>query len=431
MLGSLILEDLPENYPYTVPHMDWLFNYRKAGYPHGEPLLLSIGETWEPPPKLIEYLQSQPLHFHSYRFSLYGLPALQRTLKDYIIKTHHLSECDQNSYEVAVGCCGSRSIMFDYGRYLLPEIDTNKIPVIIASAPGFPYWDIFESLGYRFRYLPLTRENSFQPQFSDYKLLLKEIENAFPREQLAMVIINSQHNPTGVNWSANFVRQVILSAISTDTGILIDDAFYALHDPDLVPTSALKILLEEIPEGSLSQKRWLAVRTLGKQFQCHGWGLSACTASPQTLEKFLHQFRFNQQYPIYGFLQGAMKNWLEDEESVKYVKQFNEQLREKRQFVACALREKLLYPKLSYHIGECTPFILMVIPEYYQHLENGVLRYMRDCFSQCGVLFFEATYPNHIGQGNLIRMFLGPDLSQIKDALERMEDKNFAFVAKN
>lgn len=425
-LQQLIVDDVLPNH---LPDIAWLQQYMEDGCPQGDPIMLSLGETWtKAPRKLTAALLDQPKLVHGYQLSMYGLPALRRTLRQYLIRTHVLP--DEHTWEVGVTWTGTRSAMFDYGRYLLQEARGEGAPVVLATAPGWDYAGVFEPLGYRMRYLHLRPETGFQPAWADLAALM----NADSRqENLAVLVINAQHNPTGVNWNPVTVRNAIRVAVRLGCGVLIDDAYYAIHDPAVEPTSALRILLEELASQPRSPTRrgWVAVRSLGKQFHCNGWALGAVTADPETLDALVNVYRVQHGYNYNGMLQAAMNVWLQDPGAEQFVQQQREDCQKKRTLVGGFLHEFLRYPRQACHLGECSSYVLFQVPPVYGQKPNGVKAYLRDCFFQTGVLFSDvwplprvANMPEGV---NYVRMYLAPATAILMEALQRMYAAGLTF----
>lgn len=410
--------------PNHLPDVEWLLDYLDNDCPHGDPIVLSLGETWSrAPTQLTQLLNAQPQLVHGYQLSMYGLPAFRRTLREYIIRSQRITA--QTAFEVAVTWSGTRSMMFDYGRLLRTDHTDQRTPVVIATAPGWDYAGVFEPLGFTMRYLQLQPEQSFAPSLEEYDALIEAVSQN-PAERLALVVINAQHNPTGVNWSPQVVRRMVRAAIEAEAAILLDDAYYAVHSPKIEPTSALNILLQELAQASdaQAQQRWLDVRSLGKQFHCNGWALGAVIAHPVTLDRLVNEFRVQHQYNYLGALQQAMSLWLANPASDDFLATLREEYDHKRSVIGALLEQRLNYPRDKFFLGECTSYVLFAIPEVYVAQPDGVRQYLRDCFTHTGVLYSDPWLMPRVGpaQGKLYyaRMYLGPELDVLETAIERM-----------
>ncbi len=440
--------------PSNMTDQNLVINYLKEGSSKGDPIYLGIGETWtEVAPGLVELAKKPwPTYLNGYLFSQYGLPKLQNVLRESIPQEHRFSkDCELGrDFEVAVSCQGTRNVMFDFGRMLMMEAPRGKTPVALVTSPGWDYPGVFGPLGFKMQWLPLRRENDFHPSMEDLEVLLKQID-AYSNEYLGLVVINAQQNPTGVNWRPEFVRKLIQIAIDRGAAVLADDAYYSILHPGTEATSTLGILTEELQKHHQDSGRsrqgiarghersdfpvipWMGVRSLGKQFNCNGWGIGAMVSHPVILERMIHQLLLSRTYIYSGMLQYTMADWLTSSESKIYLEEKNQEFKEKREQVGHDLETLLGYPKNGYFAGTCTSYLLFQAPasrarkmgnfadvEKYRtelFFKTGVL------FSQCNLncsitgdpVFFEMNKPH-------FRIFLAPRKEALREAIERLHD---------
>ncbi|MCP3800650.1 pyridoxal phosphate-dependent aminotransferase [Allokutzneria sp. A3M-2-11 16] len=366
--------------PTRFTDAELVTRYLDAGSPAGEPIYLGFGETWtEIAPGLAKILATpMPPHSHGYVISQFGLPRLQKVLRGYIAETHGLPA--GADFEVAATAGGTRNAMFDFARLVRQSV-RDRTPVAVVPMPGWDYEGVFSALGYETRYLPLRAETGYQLSTEDFGVV----------DGADLVVINAQHNPTGVNWDATAVRELIRR---TDAALLLDDAYYGVHDPGITPTSALRILLEEQP-----RQHWLAVRSLGKQFHCSGWGIGAVTSTPSTLDILLNEELFHHGFAAAIPLQYAMAEWLENPESATFLGHMNEEYAAKRAALKTTLKDE------DHHLGECTAFMRFKAPDADFRLR---------CFRETGVLFSDST------PSSWLRLYLGPPLPVLTEAFERV-----------
>ncbi|GHC89767.1 aminotransferase [Nocardiopsis terrae] len=377
-------------------------------------IYLSLGETWTSvAPGLAATLADRlPAHTHGYTLSPYGLPALRDALQAYITRTHHLPEPDAGNFDVAVSQSGTRAAMSDFGHLLLggPE------PTVLVPSPGWDYAGVFAPLGFRLLPYGLSPATEWQPEPAEVESLLNRVRGE------ALLVLNPQHNPTGVEWSSDKVRSLVGTAVAHGAAILLDDAYYALHAPGKSPTNVLRILVEETAQESV---QWLAVRTLGKQFHCNGWGIGALTARPPTLAQVA---RVTQQRS-YGCalpLQAAMATWLQSDAADSFVDGLRRSYAAARLHVARRLHRDLGFPPDAVPAGTCSAYLRFRVPP--RHVRDASEEpYRRLCLA-VGVLLgagsmtdSPALLPSRgVHPEAYVRLFLGQPLPVLDEALDRL-----------
>ncbi|MFJ6887386.1 pyridoxal phosphate-dependent aminotransferase [Streptomyces californicus] len=397
-----------------------------AGRKVADIIYLSLGETWNGAAEgLVAALgRDVPPHSHGYVLSPYGLPTLRRMLRSRIPAEHRLPPSARlgEEYDMAVSHGGTRNAMFHFGRLMAQRSrGPTARPAVVCSSPGWDYPGVFGALGYDVHRFPLDPGTEYQPDPGDVARTLRRAraETSGP----LLLVVNAQHNPTGGNWAESTVRAMVRAALEVGSGVLVDDAYYALHDPGVTPVSALRILLEEF--GALPAARrppWLAVRSLSKQFHCNGWGIGALTGPPDVLEDLLGRL-----LPEYGFvssvpLQAAMAAWLGSRESDDYLARQRGEYALKRAHMAQHLTGELGYPQDAFFIGPCGPYLLMRTPPWYDARTDEPYRSF--CLRRSGVLLGEGhmTTPGALpvtGQDH-VRLFLGPGTRTLTRAVQRM-----------
>lgn len=405
LFDELLADDVRPN---RLPDVDWLLEYRERGFPHGEPLVLSIGESWRgPPAALSDACGRAPSSAHGYQLSMYGLPRLRRALRSYLVREHRLGDLDDA--EVAATWTGTRDAMWDFGR-LVRERATATVPVAAVAAPAWDYAGVLEPLGFRVRYLSLRADRGFLPVAADLDGLLAELDAA-PGERLELVVLNPQHNPTGRNWTAPLVRHALDVARDRRAAVLLDDAYYGMHDPHVRPTSAL----HEILAGRLTAP-WLAVRSLGKQFDCNGWALGALVAPREVLDEIVLTLRPERVFNYGGLFQHAMAEWLEHPDQDAWVAKRNASLVAARQDVTTAVESHL---RDTVPPAECGPYVLLPVPS---SLEGRTRAFLEEMFRTTGLLLSDA-WPlarnAPARAGNFVRMYLGAPADVLDDAVAR------------
>lgn len=414
-----------------MPDVRAIREYLHRGCPHGEPIVLSFGETWtQSPLELSSLLSRTPRHAHGYQLSMYGLPALREILRERVAVEHRLPSSE--GWDLAASWTGTRSVMFDYARAIAQvPAARGKRRIALAVGPSWDYAGVFAPLGFEMRYLHVRPEDDFQPRPEVLASLLHELD-ADARNELALVVVNAQHNPTGANWSETFVRALLSAAIERGAHVLIDDAYYAVHDPDVVPTSALAIMLELLGDAPpAARTRWIDVRSLGKQFHCNGWGLGAIVADPAILEDLVNRTRLQHQLMYGGILQEAMEQFLRSPGCDRFLRAQREGYREKRDVLRELLTRELGHPARSIHLGVCTSYAMVPVPRIF---ESAPERFVPEVFARTGVLI-APPWPWPYGESTrtaipFARVFLGPELATICEAFERIRDAGLGYEAR-
>ncbi|MFI7241340.1 pyridoxal phosphate-dependent aminotransferase [Streptomyces qinglanensis] len=406
-----------------------LLNHQAAGGDPADVLYLSLGESWgHTAPGLRDTLAAPlPRHCHGYMLSPYGLPALRRVLRTYLTADHDLAGVAAlgSDYDVAVSQNSTRNAMFHFGRLLREEAACEEAEaVVVTSAPGWDYAGVFTALGWSTRSFALVPERHYQPDPQEVAALLREARRDTSGPLL--LVVNAQHNPTGANWSPHAVRAMVRAALEVGACLLVDDAYYAVHDPEVTPTNALRILLEELAGTPHARRpRWLAVRSLGKQFHCNGWGIGALTASPGTLTRLLAHALPQYSYVSAVPLQAAMADWLRNPASGRYLAQQRADGAVKRTEISRRLIRDLGYPGSGFFPGQCAAYLLLAVPPWYRNTPGpGKESYRRLCLSRAGVLLGESRMttpgcaPDHAQEH--VRLYTGPPLPVLTQALDRL-----------
>lgn len=427
------LADIVADRGHPTPYEDaaLLFEYQDAGHDPADVVYLSLGETWSQAAQGLRdmLVPDLPAYCHGYVLSPYGLPELHRALRAYITADHSLDEAAVlgTDYDVCVSQNSTRNAMFHFGRWLRENTPSSATgpPVAVCSTPGWDYSGVYTALGYETRHFSLDPQTGYQPDPREVAQLLRQARR--DTNGPLLLILNAQHNPTGANWAPDTVRTMIRAALETGADLLVDDAYYAVHNPDIVPTNTLRILLEEV--GTLPparRPRWLAVRSLGKQFHCNGWGIGALTAAPGTLTELLTRLLPQYTYASAIPLQAAMARWLQSPASDAYLARLRDEFAAKRAEVAGRLTGRLGYPESAFFPGESSAYLLMRIPPWYEEdVARGAREdFRRHCLYRCGVLLGEAHMstpgrPVNDSQG-YVRLYLGAPLPSLVEALERM-----------
>ncbi|MEU3319224.1 pyridoxal phosphate-dependent aminotransferase [Streptomyces sp. NPDC006785] len=401
--------------PAHVPDADLVDHYAASGAQAESLLYLSLGENWKGPPSgLIKALhEAVPSYAHGYTLSPYGLPALRDALQDYIVQSHRLNEYACGQIGVAVSQAGTRAAMYDFARLLLRR--PRPPEAVLVPSPGWDYAGVIAPLGYHVIPYPLDEHSQGQPDLAVLHRLLAH----HPR---ALIVVNPQHNPTGVEWSVPVVQDILRTAVSCGTAVLVDDAYYAVVSPGCTPTNSLALLAAATADTDLP---WLGVRTLGKQFNCNGWGIGALTARPALLAA-LADATLERTFGTGMPLQAAMAAWLTDPASSAFVTQLRHVLAVHRRHVTARLHTDLGYPPEAVQTGTCTSYLRYRVPPNWAR--GGSDELYRRRAAEAGVVVGRGSMIHTSeGTGTWVRLHLAQPRRALDLAMDRLHDADLTW----
>ena len=428
-LETLLFDNIKVN---NLDEVAWLNEYYSNGQKSGAPIFLSLGETWSSiPDKLLSHLSNAPKHCHGYQISSYGYPKLRQEAERFLVNEYDLGRYRYYSADtIHTGICstGTRGTMYNYARYLKDQLAGQKSPVLITAAPGWDYSGVFSSAGYKVDFFNLDPEDGFLP--STEAILKKIISISDDANSFPVFAMNAQHNPTGINWPAGVVADIIELLIERKIPLLIDDAYFAIHHPDIQPTSALGILFEKLP-STQSEYVWAFTRSLGKQYGCNGWGVGLVMAPSQILNAILCTYQIDYHYNINAANQYALSLWINSADAYEHTKKLRSTIFENRKMFIQALQSTLRYPVGAFPLSNCTSFQLFPLPSHYEN-EGGAECFVRDCLDATGILYTTAwPLPYNVGgklkNYNYARVFLATDKTKISNAIERMIEHKIVY----
>lgn len=379
-------------------------------------LYLAYGETWRlAPPKLQALLTQADTMDNGYQLTSWGRPAYREILHKYIFSQHHLPEsCD---WQVGWSSNGTRAKMFDFGRLIKKA--SSKAPKAIFPLPSWDYQRVFSANGFEICTYELQPDNNFLPNIDDFHSCLRK--NCGPGENHdVLVIVNAQHNPTGVNWPTALLRQYLGLALEFQCSILLDDAYFAVDSP-ADPASCALSILHDLTQGLSLKQPWLMVRSLGKQFACNGWGMGATVCSRETLEK-MGDLAVDHTYGYGGVWQSAMCKWLAMPDSAQFVQEFRSGLVEKKAYVQAFFKEQTSYAAELLYASTCSPYYMLRVPPKFLGEERPNRAFLLDALNNHGVVVAPANMsPSSSGaHRDWIRLYLGAHMHDVQQACGRL-----------
>src|SRR6187397_340242 len=172
-------------------------------------------------------------------------------------------------------------------------------------------------------YIPNVEINGAVPvlidlKFPEYKIDWDEVRKKVSPKTKA-IMLNSPHNPTGAVLKEEDIRQ--LSSIVKDTNIfIVSDEVYE------------HLIFDNIPHQSILRYPELLERSFvcfsfGKTYNCTGWKIGYCIASPALMKEFRKVHQFNC-FSCNSFVQYALAEFLNNEDAYLSLGKFIQQKRD-------------------------------------------------------------------------------------------------------
>src|SRR6187397_1629269 len=194
-------------------------------------------------------------------------------------------------------------------------------------------------------YIPNVEINGAVPvlidlKFPEYKIDWDEVRKKVSPKTKA-IMLNSPHNPTGAVLKEEDIRQ--LSSIVKDTNIfIVSDEVYE------------HLIFDNIPHQSILRYPELLERSFvcfsfGKAYNCTGWKIGYCIASPELMKEFrkIHQFNC---FSCNSFVQYGLAEFLDNEEAYLSIGKFIQRKRDYFQKLMKQTKFELLNSSGSYFV---------------------------------------------------------------------------------
>jgi methionine aminotransferase len=159
-------------------------------------------------------------------------------------------------------------------------------------------------------YIPNIIVNGAKPvlvqlQYPDYSIPWEEVKEKITDKTKA-IIINSPHNPTGAVINKNDIEQLKQIVHNRNIFIVSDEVYEHLIFDDIPHQSILRY-----PE--LLEKSFVCF-SFGKTYNCTGWKIGYCIASPELMKEFRKVHQFNC-FSCNSFVQYALAEFLDNEDA--------------------------------------------------------------------------------------------------------------------
>lgn len=409
--------------------------YVNAGEPHGPALYAVKGEHWNGvSPRFLEFLNNFTFtrEMMGYAECGYGIQRHRTFMRNLIVKEHGLEgRKAAEGLDIDVGCLAmtTRMAMYDLAKIAIRhsrQQHPGKKPVALVPTPSWDYKGIFKDVGFDIVYLPIRPKNGWLPDLNEWSQVVEEL-----RQQgdihIGIAVSNPQHNPTGMQWPTE-VTAYLLRLCAEESGyLLLDDAYYNVHDPRVPVVNTLKAVLNLFDENGgdnpISRsgmfERWMATRPFGKQFSCNTMGVAAITTSPPLLRQLARESWINR-YHCNTHNAEVMCAWLATEEAAEWTLETGMFYTRQKELVRQKLVDTMGWPRESVCVGPSTSYMLFEVPKVYQTIKNGIDRFRDDLFYATGTLICASLF-NQAAPAPYVRLHLGSHYDVIDEFLRRWQ----------
>lgn len=429
------LQNDSEEMRQCSPEQVLYHEYMQAGAPHGPALYAVKGEHWNGvSPKFLEFINAFQFERGDmgYAESGYGIQRHRNFMRRLIVSEHHLGERrPAPALDIDVGCLAmtTRMAMYDMAKVAMrhaSERHPGTTPVALVPTPAWDYRGIFKDVGFEVVFLPLGPKNGWLPDLQAWDAIVRETL-ADGSRHIAMAVTNPQHNPTGMQWPVDVTRWLLDLCADQGGFLLLDDAYYCVHDPRAPVVNHLKALLDafdhEGGDNALVRsgmfERWVATRPFGKQFSCNTMGVAAITTSPKMLRHLSRESWINR-YHTNTHNAELMCAWLATPEAADWTIETGLFYTRQKELVRARLKERMGWRDAALCVGPSTSYMLIEIPQVYQTTDGGIDRFRDDLFFATGTLVSASLF-NQTAPVPYVRLHLGSHPDVIEEFLRRWE----------
>ncbi|WP_261372452.1 pyridoxal phosphate-dependent aminotransferase [Yersinia aldovae] len=410
--------------------------YQNANAPHGPVLYAAKGEHWNGvSPKFLEFINTFKLSREQMGYAEcgYGIQKHRSFMRQLIEREHHLTDrLSPGELDIDVGCFATttRLAMYDlakvairYAREKYPHLS----PVALVPTPGWDYRGILKDVGFEVAYLPIEPKNGWLPDLEQWAHIVNELCAA--GKHIAFAVSNPQHNPTGKQWPTTVTQYLLNLCLQEDAYLLLDDAYYCVHDPRVPVVNHLKSILNSFDQNSginaLAEsgmfERWIATRPFGKQFSCNSMGVAAITTSPKLLRQ-LNRESWVNRYHTNTHNAEIMCAWLETPDAAEWTIETGLFYTRQKKLVQTYLKETLGWPDDGVCVGPSTSYMLIKIPKIYQGSLSSIDKFRDDLFYATGTLVSASLFNQYQAEKiPFVRLHLGSHPDVIEEFLSRWQ----------
>jgi aspartate/methionine/tyrosine aminotransferase len=428
------LENDSDELRRSSPEQMLYHEYRQAGLPHGPALYAVKGEHWNGVcPQFLEFINNFRLERHhmGYAECGYGIQRHRDFMRQLIVTEHHLTNRKPvPGLDIDVGCfpMTTRLAMYDFAKIAIRharEKHPGRTPVALVPTPAWDYRGIVKDVGFEVTYLPITPENGWQPDLAQWNEIVNELRRQ--GKYIGYVVSNPQHNPTGQQWADEVTEYLLNLAAREDGFLLLDDAYYCVHDPRVPVVNHLKVMLDRFDVNGGNNElvrsgmfdRWMATRPFGKQFSCNTMGVAAITCSPRMLRQLNRESWINR-YHTNTHNAEIMTQWLATPEAADWTIETGLFYARQKEMVRTRLMETMGWPADGVCVGPSTSYMLVKIPEVYQGSQAGIDKFRDDLFFATGTLVSASLFNQHQSSRiPFVRVHMGSHPDVLEEFLRR------------
>ncbi|MDG9667811.1 aminotransferase class I/II-fold pyridoxal phosphate-dependent enzyme [Hahella sp. CR1] len=415
------------------PEQQLYHHYIDAGEPHGPPLYAVKGEHWNGVcPGFLDFINQFTFRPEDMGYAEcgYGIQRHRDFLHRLILAEHDLHSLLQGfAGRIDVGCLAmtTRMAMYDLAKVAYRQFKARwpeAAPVALVPTPSWDYRGIFKDVGFEVVYLPIRPQHGWRPNLSEWKDIIGDLRGLQSR-RIALAVSNPQHNPTGMQWPTEVTEHLLQVCAEESAYLLLDDAYFNVHDPRTPIVNHLKALLQAFDQNGGDNtlvrsgmfERWVSTRPFGKQFSCNTMGVAAITTSPLLLRQLARESWINR-YHCNTHNAEVMCAWLATQDAADWTVETGLQYARQKEHVKQFLVTQLGWPQEEICIGPSTSYMIFAVPEVYQKEPAGIDRFRDDLFYATGTMLCASLF-NQQAPAPYVRLHLGSHPDIIDEILRR------------
>lgn len=259
--------------------------------------------------------------------SNYGLLELRVAIADKLLSDNHMQVDPENQIIVTVGA--NEAILLAMLATLNPGDE-----VLIPEPMWLHYFYCAQMAGARVISVPLLQENGFQ--------LDPEMLEQYVTPRTRMMVLNSPHNPTGVVFNSQTIREVADFVKRHDLLLLSDEIYEKIiydNEKHISPGA-----MEDIAD------RTITINGFSKSYAMTGWRLGYVVASPELIKVMIRVHQYTTVCATSFAQAGALTALTSSQESVdNMVAEFDKRRRVILQTFKELTGAKLLTPRGAFY----------------------------------------------------------------------------------